>query len=114
MARLDGQDGASDGQVVFVCDLASCTKERADTNTFEDASDAEELGDRRHGEGVDAFFRGGGAERGGQEVYMGLLVAGDFGQACVGGCWDAGGDEVGGGELGETLAVEGCFEVLEG
>jgi hypothetical protein len=43
-----------------------------------------------------------------------LLVAGDLRQARVGICWEAGGGEVALGELGQALAVEGCFEVFEG
>jgi hypothetical protein len=43
-----------------------------------------------------------------------LLVPGDLGQARVGVGGLAGGDEVALGELGETFAVEGCFEVFEG
>lgn len=114
MARLDGQNRAGGGEVVFVRDLAGGAQVSADTDAFEDAGDAEELCDGGRREAVDALFRGGGAEGGGQEVYVGFLVDGDFGQARVGGGWDAGGDEVGGGEFGEAFAVEGCFEVLEG
>jgi hypothetical protein len=86
VARLNSQYRPGNGQVVFIRDLASGAEVSADSYAFEDAGDAEELCDRRHGEAVDAFFRGGGAERGGEEVDMGLLVAGDLGQACVGGC----------------------------
>lgn len=45
---------------------------------------------------------------------MGFFVRGDFAEASVGGCFEAGGGEVGGLELLEALAVEGCFEVFEG
>lgn len=79
MARLDGQDRAGGGEVVLVGDLAGSAEVGTDTDAFEDAGDAEELCDGRRWEGVDAFFRGGGAQRSGQEVYVSLLVGGDFG-----------------------------------
>lgn len=84
VARLDGENRAGGSEVVFVSDLAGSTEVGADTNAFEDAGDAEELCDRGRWEAVDAFFRGGGAESGGQEVYVGFLVGGDFGQTSVG------------------------------
>jgi hypothetical protein len=79
VARLNSQNRPSNGQVVFVRDLAGGAEVRADTDALENAGDGEELCDRRHGEGVGAFFGRGGAESGGQEVDVRFLVAGDLG-----------------------------------
>ena len=95
MPRFDGENRTCGGEVVLVRDLAGSTQVGADTDAFEDAGDAEELCDGGRWERVGAFLCGGGAEGGGQEVYVGFLVGRDFGQASVGGGWDAGGDEVG-------------------
>jgi hypothetical protein len=79
VARLNSQNRPSNGQVVFVRDLAGGAEVRADTDALENAGDGEELCDRRHGEGVGAFFGRGGAESGGEEVDVRFLVAGDLG-----------------------------------
>lgn len=44
---------------------------------------------------------------------MGFFVAGDFGQTCVGGGWEACCGEIDRAEFSETFAVERCFEVFE-
>lgn len=113
MARLDGQDRPGGRQVVFVHDLAGGTEVGADAYALEDAGDAQELCDGGHGEAVDAFLRRGGAESGGQEVDVRFLVAGDFGQTCVGGGWETCCGEIDRAEFSETFAVERCFEVFE-
>jgi hypothetical protein len=111
---LHRQNGSRSGEVVLVEDLAGGAEIGADANTLEDAGDAEELGDRGHGEGVFALLGRHAAEGGGEEVDVRLLVARDLEQARVGVGGLAGGDEVALGELGEAFAVEGCFEVFEG
>lgn len=79
MARLDRQDRSGRCQVVFVRYLARGSQIGADPDTFEDAGGGEEFLHGAEGEGVGAFCRGGGAECGGQEVYVRFLVGGDFG-----------------------------------
>lgn len=114
MPALDSQDGPGGGQVVLVQDLTGGAEVGANTDALEDAGDSQELDHGGHGEGVGAFFGGAGAEGGGEEVDVRLLVAGDLGQARVGVGGQAGGGEVALGELGQAFAVEGCFEVFEG
>jgi hypothetical protein len=95
-------------------DLAGGAEVRANSHSFKNAGDSEELGDRGHGEGVGALLGCATAESGGQEGDVGFLVVCDLEQARVGVGRQAGGGEVARGEFGQAFAVEGCFELFEG
>ena len=61
MARLDGQDGASDGEVLFCDYLGGGTEVGADADTFEDTGECDERFGVCRGELIHGFFDGGGS-----------------------------------------------------
>lgn len=114
---LDGQDAASGGQVCLVGDEGSSTEVGAHTDTLEDLSSGNESGRGEVAEVVCAGVDGSDTstlESGGQEVNMDLLITTDLLEVSVElRAVEASGSEVLLGELGDTLGVEGCLEVLE-
>lgn len=114
---LHGQDAAGGGQVCLVGDEGSSTKVGAHTDTFEDLGSGNESGRGEVAEVVCAGIDGSYTstlESGGQEVNMDLLITTDLLEVSVElRAVEASGSEVLLGELGDTLGVEGCLEVLE-
>lgn len=117
VASLDGEDGASGGEIGLVHDGGSSAEVGGHTNTLEDGGSGNEALDISDTEVVDTLGDGsnlGALEGGGQEADVGGLVLGNLLDVAVEGGIEAGGGEVGLREALKTIAVELVLEVLKG
>lgn len=115
---LDSEDSASSGQVIWRSNVFGSSEVGADTDTLEDVGSSQEALSIGVAEVVGALGNRSGTSSPQtclQEVDVSLLVLSDLLEVVVEGLsrWHASGLEVGGGELGQSLAVEGVLEVLE-
>ena len=117
VAGFDGEDGACGSEIVLGRNVCCCAEVGGDTDAFEDGGEGHEGGWIGVGEVIDAFRWSdgtGGGEAGGQEGDVVGFVGRDTLEVSVEGCIEACGGELGGGEVGQALTVEGRFEMLEG
>ena len=117
MPGLDGQDRAGGCQVAFIHNGRRGTEVGGDANTLKHAGGRDEASSVGDAESIGTFGNGVGAcgfEGGGEEGDVGLLVTGDYLDLLADGRREAGLAEGLGRVVGQTLAVEGVFEVLEG
>jgi len=116
VTSLNGQDGASGSQVGLGHDVRGRTEVGGNTNTLKDLSGCEERLNISVAEvvcaGIDRFCSSG-AQGTSEERHVGLLVAGDGGDAGANIVGEASGLEGGSVVLGKTLAVEGILKVLK-
>jgi hypothetical protein len=106
---LNGEDGSSGEEVTLGRDGSGGSEVGGRSDTLKDLGESEEARDTGVGEGVVAGLDGGdagGREGGGEEGDVGGLVRRDGLEEGVEASVSCG-SEVGGGELGEGLRVEG-------
>ena len=117
MAGLDRQDRPSRREIGRTHNVGRGAQIRAHAHALEHGRRGDKGLRVRDAEAVFARRDGGGAgfgQGGGQEAHVRGFIAGDFFQVGVEGGIEAGGCKVGLGEVFQTFAVEGVFEVFEG
>lgn len=114
---LHRQDRSCGSEVVGALDELGSTQVCTDTDALEDIGNSQERGHISEAEVVCALRNGSGtsgSQTSSEEVDVSLLIELDLLQVVQEGCLESSGLEVGQGELGDGLAVEGVFQVLEG
>lgn len=114
---LHRQDRSCGSEVVGALDELGSTQVCTDTNALEDIGNSQERGHISEAEVVCALRNGSGtsgSQTSSEEVDVSLLIELDLLQVVQEGCLESSGLEVGQGELGDGLAVEGVLQVLEG
>lgn len=118
VAGFDGQNAAGCGEVSLVGDESGGAEVGAHTDTLDDGCGGQEGCRSEVAKVVCALFDGCDAsslQGGGQEVDVGLLIAGNHLEVLVEvGLVEACSSKVLCGEVGKCLAVEGGLEVLKG
>ena len=110
---LDGENGGGSGEVRRVGDEGSGSGVGGDTNSLEEGGGGEEGGDVGHSKVVGASLGGVGAESGGEEVDVDLLVSGNLLNTVTDPVGVSGGCEGGLVVLREVLGVESVLDWRE-